>query len=49
MLMLSDLRPGVNPGAALGLLDALLAHARWTGSKFATPDDLYHLLPRDSE
>lgn len=45
VLMLAPLRPGTNPGAAVGLLEAVLAHAAYSPSAMATPDDLYHLVP----
>jgi ATP-dependent Clp protease ATP-binding subunit ClpA len=44
VLMLARLRPGANPGAAVGLLDALLAHVKWASVNLATPDDVYHLV-----
>jgi hypothetical protein len=49
VMMLAHLRPGANPGAAVGLLDSLLAHVKWSGSKLATPDDVYHLVQPDQE
>jgi len=42
--VLAQRRPGANPGAALGLLEAVLAHAAWAGQKCAGPDDVYHLV-----
>ena len=45
VLMLAPLRPGANPGTAVGLLEAVLAHAACSPSAMATPDDLYHLVP----
>jgi ATP-dependent Clp protease ATP-binding subunit ClpC len=45
VLRLAHHRPGANPGAAVGLLDAVLAHVRWAGADLATPDDVYHLVP----
>ncbi|MDY0167770.1 MAG: hypothetical protein RBS80_14575 [Thermoguttaceae bacterium] len=45
VLMLAPLRPGANPGSAVGLLEAVLAHAACSPSAMATPDDLYHIVP----
>jgi hypothetical protein len=39
-------RPGGNPGAALGLLEAVLAQAAWSKEKLAGPDDLFHFVGR---
>jgi hypothetical protein len=49
VMKLAHLRPGANPGAAVGLLDALLTHVHWTGSDLATPDDVYHLVHPDQD
>jgi hypothetical protein len=43
----AERRPGANPGAALDLLDALLAQAAWSGAAVIGPDDLLHLQPPD--
>lgn len=42
-------RPGANPGAALGLLEAVLAHTAWAGQKCAGPDDVYYLVREEEE
>lgn len=39
----SDGRPGANPGAALGLLEAVVSRAAFTGQQFVGPDDVFHL------
>jgi hypothetical protein len=49
VLNLSHRRPGVNPGAALGLIEAALAQAAWSGSAFIGPDDLYCLVPPEED
>lgn len=36
--------PGQNPGAALGLLEAVLAHAALEGRVLIGPDDVYHAI-----
>ncbi len=41
----ADRRPGASPGAAIGLLDALLAKAAWSGAAVIGPDDVLHLAP----
>jgi hypothetical protein len=47
VLALAARRPGGNPGAALGLLEAVLSHAAWTGQKAIGPDDVFHLASVD--
>ena len=49
VMKLAHLRPGANPGAVVGLLDALLAHVKWAGGNLATPDDVYHLVHPDRD
>jgi ATP-dependent Clp protease ATP-binding subunit ClpA len=49
VMMLAHLRPGANPGAAVGLLDALLAHVKWSDTKMATPDDVYYIVHPDRD
>jgi hypothetical protein len=49
VLLLARLRAGAGPGAALGLLDAALARAAWSGSPLLVPDDLYDLVPEEPE
>ena len=43
---LSRRRLGVNPGAALGLLEAVMNRAGFSGRDVVGPDDVYHLSPQ---
>lgn len=38
----SRVMPGENPGAALGLLEAVLTRAALSGRTLVGPDDVYH-------
>ena len=49
VMLLAHQQPGANPGAAVGLLDSLIAHVKWSGSKMATPDDVYHLVQPEQD
>lgn len=49
VLLLARLRHGANPGAALALLDAGLTRAAWSGMPLLSPDDLYGLVPPDTQ
>src|SRR6516162_442033 len=49
VLTLAKRRPGANPAAALGLLDAVLNHAAWTERQCIGPDDVFHLIDNDSD
>ncbi len=44
IVSLAEQRPGVAPGAALGLLDAVVRRAALVGQSHIGPDDLYHLV-----
>jgi hypothetical protein len=43
ILRLTDRQSTANPGAALALLDAVLAHAAWSGATCLGPDEVYHV------
>jgi len=43
---MSHRRLGVNPGAALGLLEAVVSRALFSGHDIVGPDDVYHLAAR---
>jgi len=49
ILALSSRRPGANPAAALGLLDAVLNHAHWADRQCIGPDDVFHLIDNDND
>ena len=40
---------GAQPGAALGLLEAVLMHAAWVRRMCVGPDDVYHLCTAEAE
>jgi hypothetical protein len=42
-------RSGANPGAALGVLDALLSRAVYAERRCIGPDDVFHLVPQKDE
>jgi hypothetical protein len=44
LIRAANRKPGANPGAALDLLDGLLAQAAWSRAALVGPDDLWHLL-----
>jgi hypothetical protein len=44
VLTLAGRRPGANPGAALGLLEAVLNQAAWNARPRVGPDDVFHLV-----
>jgi hypothetical protein len=49
ILTLAGRRPGANPAAALGLLDAVLNHADWSDRYCIGPDDVFHWIDNDEE
>jgi ATPase family protein associated with various cellular activities (AAA) len=49
VLTLAKRRPGANPAAALGLLDAVLNHAEWCERQCIGPDDVFHLIDNDDD
>lgn len=47
--VLSRRRPGGNPGAALGLLEAIVGRAAFGGQRCVGPDDVYHQTSKRAE